>query len=871
MNDIRLALLYQKIDNNSILNDPADTIYYGARIKDPDFGIHYTFLKSPNGDIGLLRTENTDKVLEDISNLIEVCVDEVKESPVKLTFLLKWNSTDNITTWGDTITNEFLLEFSKSFEKLKVTIPSYLINNKKYQLTPFLSDENVAISFKLTDGRDILYLKEAIPELFRRIYNEELISIDNIDKLFKDSFLEMDLLKANDSRQDNDVIKASIVTLRSQAIRKNIEDWLNANINLFQSTYYKYDIDTRVYSNNMRCYILLESKNILDDPVIISEISTNDSLMFVKHTTSGYPLNTEIRYAAKNKLEVAEQIRDHTFVMYGNQQGVIYSSTPNLLVKVIRTTEVAPLEYMEKHDTLISEYLENNGLIFKQGGRYYTFNITGSPSKNSEVGKVRDFIWRMATKTGWGAGWGISNTDALKQDRDIGDACNTRTIIPLSITLEDLKAFDTLKIYIDDWYAVASGGGNGGIHYYNDYTGRMCYQGYAVYANNEASIPTSKLNIPLIMDNEIDAQNAHLKLDLDMKTFKWDGSWNRIYNAPTGNHGLSVSQTRRKNRLLGGYNFRYYLRIRDNKYLELLCEYQQNADGDDGDNCYTQGAARMGIYIHGNKLNTMRINIIDYFTKEIVYSYPATDVKMTTPALQIIDVENNYLAYLGLSDVKQNGFNILDTNTNKIYYAKEIIMNKQRLKSERILVEEYENPLDTLKVSSENILVDATLNISYAQIYEAVKTSDIYVDKVYYSPSDGRYYMYNEDTQNYKEIDYDSYLEENNLNMNIVPKLTDLGVTPYQHSILPLNSLILEKPTTYKIEGDIAQTIDNLLKNEIKFQIPLKNNSYSSIIINDSLKIEVLFLDGEIQTYYASLDGLKYLVNANYIINEVNK
>ena len=302
-----------------------------------------------------------------------------------------------------------------------------------------------------------------------------------------------------------------------------------------------------------------------------------------------------------------------------------------------------------------------------------------------------------------------------------------------------------------------------------------------------------------------------------------------------------------------------------------MCEYFQNADGDSGDNCYTQGAARIGVYIHGSKSNTMRINIIDYFTKEVVYSYPATDIKMTTPALQVVDIENNYLAYLGLSTTQQAGFSILDSNTNISYYAKEIIMNKERLKYERILIEEYEEPLDVTHVSSENILIDAKLNISYAQIYEVTKSSDLYVDKVYYSPSEGKYYMYSADTQDYNEIDYYSYLNEDEIKVGIVPKLTDLGVTPYKHSMLPLNSLLRKTPITYNVEGNIAQTIDELSKNEIKFQIPLKDNSYTVVHINSNLKVEFLFADGEIQTFYTSLDDSKYLVDANYKITEVNE
>ena len=37
----------------------------------------------------------------------------------------------------------------------------------------------------------------------------------------------LDRLKANDSHQDNEVVKAAIADSKAHAVRKNIEDWLN--------------------------------------------------------------------------------------------------------------------------------------------------------------------------------------------------------------------------------------------------------------------------------------------------------------------------------------------------------------------------------------------------------------------------------------------------------------------------------------------------------------------------------------------------------------------------------------------------------------------------------------------------------------------
>lgn len=874
MSKIRLALLYQKLDNNGILNDPSDTLYYGARITDPDQGIHYTFLKSPSGDIGLLRTENTDQVLEDISNLIEVCIDETKKSSIKLTFLLKWNSNDNLTTWADTITNEFLLEYEKLNSKLKVTIPTYNIDSKKKYLAPFLNDDSIALSFKVTNGRDMIYLKEAIPELFRRIYSEELITIDSVDSLLKNTFLEMDLLKANDSRQDNEVIKSAIINLRSQAIRKNIEDWLAQNSDIFQSIYYKYDLDMTIYSNNQRCYIILESKNPIDEPIIKSEINVGNALMYVSHTTQGLPLETEIVYAKSNQLESAEQISDHTFIAYGSQHAVIYSSTPNLLIRVVRTANLDRFDYMEKHNVIIDEYISNKELVFKQGGRYYTFNITGTPSKDVEIGKLRDFIWRMATKSGWGDGWSITNTNALQQDKDIGDSCNTRTIIPLSIDFEEFKTFNSIIIYIDDYYAVASDGGSGGIQSYDDSTGRLCYQGYAVYANNEASIPNSKLNIPLIMDNHAQAQQAHLKITYNMDDFKWDGSWNLIYTAPTGTHGLSISQTRRKGRLLGGYNFKYYLRIKDDKYLELLCEYYQAADGDSGDNCYTQGAARMGVYIQGQKDNTMKINILDYFSKEIVYSYNATDVKTSTPSLQVIDDLNNYTAYLALSTIENNGFVVYDTDTNQKYYAKEIVMNKERYIQNKIIIPDYPYEAQaTIKTNSSSLTISGVINAAYAQTYEYEKSDTAYTDKIYYSASDEKYYTLNNETQLYEEVDYDAYLDENTLNIKLVEKVDGLNLTEMDIKNLTVSSLlgITTQPNIKQMSMNISNIIDNLYDSKQDFEINLINNSYKRININNQFNIDFLFIDNELIISYSNYDDKKILIDCNMTIKEVNE
>lgn len=681
--NLRLGIILHHIENAPYA-DNSETMYYGSVIKDPDMGVRYTFVKSPNGDITLLKTESTDEVLEAIDKLVEVGLESTWEPrPSKLTFLVKWDDVDYVYTWNDRITEQFKIMVDDRFDELKPYISTVNCDDSKSINMPFISDNAVCVTFEFTTGRSIKYLNKLIPELFRRIMDEHLLIDNKIEELMNDKFLMLDRLKANDSRQDNEVVKAAIADSKAHAVRKNIEDWLNKYNDLFQPRHVMKTFDLTKYQPNQKCYITLTSKVLEDEPVLESDIFTENGkdAIFVKHTTGGMVLKEVIRWRTGNKLSGSENFAEHTFIAYGGTKLVIYTSSKYTQINVLKTSTLVD---DHSHDIrygseIVSDLNIKNELLMlreSDGAAIYP-TLSGTPPKEGPVAYVYDWIWRAATKSNWGAGWGGNNTQCLKENRDIGDFCNTRKTFLLmdGVTIRDLvNNYETLTIYIDGYYGLASGGGDGGIQSVYDCTpggNRLSYQGYGYQGNNEASIPNNKLRVPLKMTNINQTAGCMSKITIQCSNLKMDGSWCHVYTMPTGGRfGATIAQGRRKNRLLGCISWTYYLRVKSETELEMLVNYFQNADGDRGNHCFTQAAGRDSYFIYGNKRNTLQVNMKDKWSGKTVATYPATEYKQTTPSLRIEDIENNYIGYLPLKEnAGTNTYKVDDLTTGKVYYA----------------------------------------------------------------------------------------------------------------------------------------------------------------------------------------------------------
>lgn len=679
--NLRLGIILHHV-NNSTHGDNSESLYYGSVIKDPDLGIRYTFVKSPNGDITLLRTESTDKVVETVHQLIEVATESSWEANPKMTFLVKWDDVDYVHTFNDRNIEQFKIMVDDKFEDLKPYITNIIYEHNKEIDMPFIQDNAIAVTFEFTKGRSIKYLSKLIPELFRRIFDEHLLIDDKIKELMDDKFLLLDKLKANDSRQDNEVIKSAESDAFSHAVRKNIEEWIDKNNDIFMRKFVVKYIDLSQYNPNQKCYIILRSKDTYDLPVITSQVITNDGKdsIFINHIPEGYVIKEKIVVRTGNTLSASEDFLDHTFIAYGGAKLKIITSSTNLSIDVLRASTSVNNRSKDIIDgsEIVSNLTVNNELLMiRESDKSALYPVvTGTPPKMGPVAYVYDWIWRAATKSGWGAGWGGNNTQALREDRDIGDFCNTRKTFTLmdGITVRELiETYETLTVYIDLYCAVASGGGAGGIQWTFDATnGRMSYQGYGTMGNNLASIPNNKLRVPKKMMDLKDTAGCFAKATINAKDLKMDGTWLKVYSMPTSTFGSTIGQVRRKNRLLGMISWTYYLRVRSENELEMLVSYYQQADGDKHDNCFTQAAGRDSYFIYGDKRNTLKVDMKDKYTGNTLASYPATEYKQFSPSLLIEDIENNYSAYLPLEENpsnKVNTFKVDDITTGKSYYA----------------------------------------------------------------------------------------------------------------------------------------------------------------------------------------------------------
>lgn len=733
--NLRLGVILHHV-NNSTYGDNSESLYYGSVIKDPDLGIRYTFVKSPNGDITLLRTESTEQVVETVKKLIEVATESSWEANPKLTFLVKWDDVDYVYTFNDRNIEQFNIMIDDQFEDLKPYITNMIYEHNKINTAPFVQDDMVAVTFEFTKGRSIKYLNKLIPELFRRIFDEHLLIDDKVNELMNDKFLLLDKLKANDSRQDNDVIKSAESDALSHAVRKNIEEWIDSNNDIFMRKFVVKYINLNQYNSNQKCYIALRSKDTYDLPVIVTQVMTQDGKdsLFINHTTEGAVIKEKFVLRTGNTLSASEDFLDHTFIAYGGAKLKIITSSTNLSIDVLRSSTLVNnrTKDIRNGSEVVSNLAINNELLMiRESDKSALYPvISGTPPKMGPVAYVYDWIWRAATKSGWGAGWGGNNTQALREDRDIGDFCNTRKTFTLmdGITIRDLiETYETLTVYIDLYCAIASGGGAGGIQWTFDATGRMSYQGYGYMGNNLASIPNNKLRVPKKMMDIQDTAGCFAKVTINAKDLKMDGTWLKVYTMPTSTFGSTIGQVRRKNRLLGMITWTYYLRVKSETELEMLVNYYQQADGDKHDNCFTQAAGRDSYFIYGDKRNTLKVDMKDKYTGNTVASYPATEYKQISPSLLIEDIENNYTAYLPLEqnpNNKTNTFKIDDITTGASYYAVPAkvqgrssfntmfarINNKENVYSKKINIAEFPE-----SASLYNMDIDLSLSIALSE------------------------------------------------------------------------------------------------------------------------------------------------------------
>lgn len=911
---LRLGVILHHIENASYA-DTSETLYYGSVIKDPDMGVRYTFAKSPNGDITLLQTESTDAVLDSIGKLMEVATESTWE-PMgsKLTFLVKWDDVDYVYTWNDRIIDQFKIMVDDRFNELKPYISTVTYNKNKSIRTPFIQDDMVAVSFEFTKGRSIKYLSKLIPELFRRILDEHLIIDNKIEELMNDKFTILDKLKANDSRQDNDVVKASVADAYAHAVRKNIEDWLNDNNDVFQTKYTVKTLDLTRYPDNQKCFIKLTSNVITDNPILESDIFSEDGndALFVKCTTSGMVLKEKIRRRTSNILSGSESFAEHTFVARGGSKLVIYTSSKDTNINVVRT---ATAEYNRVKDTRNESEVVHNMLVNKEllmiresDNKAIYPVLKGTPPKEGAVGFIYDWIWRAATKNHWGEGAAGNNTQALKENRDIGDWCNTRKTFTLmnGITVDDIvNTYETLDIYIDLYCGLASGGGDGGIQGVFDATnGRLSYQGYATLGDNIKSIPANKLKVPLKMTSLESTSGCFVKVSVNCKDLKKDGSWLLVYNMPRSRWNSTIGQWRRKGWILGLLGWKYYLRvIPETNELEMLVNYDQQADGDRGNRCYTQGASRDSYFIYGNKPNTLQVEMKDKWSNETVATYDATNYKQFNPSLKIEDIENNYVAYLPLqkSDTKiTNTYKVDDIITGDIYYAvaaqtrsnmyRNIKMFANIRNRNNVYTKEFEivrlnetsdiydiniNLLTNIKFSNnkeESVLIEEHDNMKYNELSEPM--FNINDNKFYILTKDNNIEVINENFINsikYEEVKTIGKPVDIDTNMNTISaEGRDVFMNQSDNVTidLDLNKYYNLNNDGYNYSDDINMNLDKI-NEELDLDIIININNMKTLIKRKLIKLyennEFIFkVVYEIPPYLEMND---YIVDLNIIPN----
>lgn len=654
--NIRVGIKMSYVDEEGNIADNGDTLYYGEYETDPDEGIRYTYVKTPEGNFDLLMTENTGKAEEMIDKIVEVGLKDSNNYSPKLTYVLQLDKQDNVSTWNDRIEDLFKKEFANLYPNLKPTImhvKSYDI--KRAILMPFYNEKAVVTSFELTPGRTTRNIGQLTVELFRRLMDETLKFLDQFLEILNEGFNSLDDLKMVDMKQDEKLGDISTSANSWELICELIRKWMIETSPKFKTRHKKYTIDLTNYRSNLTCGVRLFSSSNVDKPYMETQIYTPGKSLASILSTSSKGINMDMKINKGNTNEVLPpKNQTYTVGLQGGKTYIAFCSAEKLEYQVISTENISNIKpsynntridtgdhYEEDYHTWLESDPERKDP--------WHLTISGGFGDKGVVGYVYNYLWRSNNYNSWGAGGDGNNTSCLQQNKDIGEFKNTRISFTMNMTVAEMRRrFKQLTIYTDGWYGMTSTNGSGGIQNFRDGSGRCSYNGYGVWANNEASIPSEKLKVPLRMTNESETSGCAAKITVDIDQLSDDGSWLAVYTSPTGGswYSYTIEHMRRKGRAFGCMRWIYYIRVKDPNTIELLVNYFQFIDGDSGNSVQTQSAGRTSALIVGEKKTSAVLNVDRVFSDREslnIKNNPATDLVNRTN----ITSDSGSISYVG--------------------------------------------------------------------------------------------------------------------------------------------------------------------------------------------------------------------------------
>lgn len=633
--NIRVGIKMSYVDDYGNIADNGDTLYYGEYEMDPDEGIRYTYVKAPDGHFDILKTENTDLAKDMIDKIVEVGLKDSNNYSPKLTFVLQFDTQDNVSTWNERIEELFKKEFNNLYPTLKPTImqvKSYDI--KRALLMPFYNEKAVVTDFDLTPGRSTRNVGQLTVELFRRLMDETLKFLDQFLEILNEGFNALDDLKMVDMQQDEKLEEISASANSWELICELVRKWMKDTMDKFKLIHKKTTIDLTNYRSNLMCAVKLFSTNEKDQPYIENQFYTNGkSLVSLLTTSKGYALDMKINKGNVN--EVLPTLNQNASIrLQGSKKYTVFTSAESLEYQVM-TTETLPETKLVYNNTRIDvgdHYEPDFHTWVGADPVKLPWHITfkGGFGDKGAVGYVYNYLWRSNNYKSWGAGWASNNTEALKQNKDLDEFVNTRIDFTMNMPISEIRErFRELTVYTDGWYGMTSMNGDGGIQGFKDASKRCSYHGYGVWANNEKSIPAEKLKVPLRMTNESETAGCAAKITIDVDSLKDDGTWVEVYASPTkgSNYGYTIEHIRHKGWSYGCMSWKYFIRIKDPNTIELLVNYFQHCDGDSGNNVQTQSAGRTSALIVGERKTDATLVVDKAFTDltKVIKTNPIND------------------------------------------------------------------------------------------------------------------------------------------------------------------------------------------------------------------------------------------------------
>lgn len=640
--NIRVGIKMSYVDEEGNIADNGDTLYYGEYETDPDEGVRYTYVKTPEGNFDILMTENTKVSEEMINKIVEVGLKDSNNYSPKLTYVLQFDAQDGVNTWNDRIEDLFKKEFSNLYPNLKPTImqvKSYDI--KKAILTPFYGEKTVVVDFELTPGRKTRNVGQLTVELFRRLMDETLKYLDQFLEILNEGFNSLDDLKMVDMKQDEKLGDISSEANSWELICELVRKWISETYDKFKLLHKRYTINLTNYRSNLMCAVRIYSNEDRDRPYIETQMYINKmSLVSILSTCDGRAMDLKINKGNQN-IVLPSLNQSSTIRLQGGTEYTVFSSAEKLEYQVMSTENIPTTKLNYNNTRVIPGDCYNPDLhTWVESDKLKNpWHITtkGDPGDHGVIGYVYNYLWRSNNYNSWGAGDDGNNTSCLQQNKDIGEFKNTRVDFTMMMTVSEMrKRFRTITVYTDGWYGLTSMNGSGGIQGFMDVPGRCSYNGVGVWANNEASIPSEKLKVPLRMTNESETSGCAAAITVDLDKLKDDGSWVSVYVSPTNGQwaNYSIMHMRRKKRHYGNMKWTYYIRLKNPNTIELLVNYFQYIDGDSGNRVQTQCAGRTSALIVGDKKSTAYLEVKKVYdnssTIGIIRNDPNADRKAIT-------------------------------------------------------------------------------------------------------------------------------------------------------------------------------------------------------------------------------------------------